>query len=417
VAALALVAISFVGCEDRRSASHAAVECSDRAPAAFLASKFDDDDGDGNPFDEDYPVVDDEDDDIADHAWIRDASGNYHLFFHNEGHGAPSHIEHYVSTDLDRLDYVGIALEPVADAWDADGLWAPYVVEVGTTYYMFYTGIQGGGANAVQRIGVAVSRDLSTWTRPPLNRCSGTSGDGCVYECRECWTTGGGGGSFDDQCRDPFVIRDDDAGRWLLFATAKSTNGFGVVTVAASTDLIRWRGVGFVDATRRLSTGTGGQSTGGQAENPFVMTHGGVRYLLFTDWWDPEDDEGVADPRTIAQYATSATLAVDTLGSANWSYRGYIPDPGVNAIEVQRIGGHAIMSQSIAYPSSSDYPDHRRSLRLKCVIGGPGYAFDTSNAKPPRHRSAGAVTRLVQPTNGIPISEAPSSASGRNRPR
>ncbi len=280
--------------------------------------------------------------------------------------------------------YVGVALEPIPNTWDADGLWAPHIIRTGGLYTMFYTGLEGTGADAKQRIGVATSRDLMTWTRLAVNRCYGTSGDGCAYECRECWTAWGAGGSFDDQCRDPFVIYDAAENRWLMFATAKSTNGFGVVTVAASDDLSRWSGVGFVDATRRLAGGTGGQPTGGQCENPFVMAHDGVNYLLFTDWWDAEDPEGTPGARTIVQFATSATLDVDTLGSANWTYRGYTPDPGVNAIEVQEVDHHTIMSQSIAYPSSADYPEHRRELRLKCVTWDSGLAFRTSNVILPR---------------------------------
>jgi hypothetical protein len=166
-----------------------------------------------------------------------------------------------------------------------------------------------------------------------------------------------------------------------MLATAKSINQFGVVTVAYSPDLINWTGVGFIDATRRLTSGVEPQTTGGQAENPHVATYDGTHYLFFTDWQDPEDSVSVHNPRTIAQYATSSTLNADTLGSANWTYRGYIPDPGVNAIEVQRITNNLwIMSQSIANERSGFW-HLRRELRLKCVIWGDDFTFDTSNVK------------------------------------
>src|SRR5262249_7014930 len=61
--------------------------CPVSAPPVFLASALDDDDGDGNPYDEDFPRINDEDDDIADHTWVRDMSGTFHLFFQNEDHG------------------------------------------------------------------------------------------------------------------------------------------------------------------------------------------------------------------------------------------------------------------------------------------------------------------------------------------
>jgi hypothetical protein len=377
----ATLALSGPACGGRGTSgdSTQTVRCSPDASPVFLSSKWDDDDGDGLYLDEDYPTIDDEDDDIADHAWVRDELGRFHLFFHNEGSGSGSHIEHYVSTDLRSLEYAGVALRTNPDGWDSDGLWAPSVVEYGGVYFMFYTGVEGRGSGSVQRIGLATSEDLVTWTRLPVNRCPGTTGDGCIYECDEPWTTWGGPpGDYNQQCRDPFVLWDPDNERWVLFATARSKNGFGVVTVAYSTDRVQWSGGGFIDGTRRLASGIDGQTTGGQAENPHVMSRSGTYYLLFTDWEDPEDTLTVPDPRTQVQYLTSGTLTADTLGSANWVYRGYTSDPGVNAIEVQQVGNAWVMSQSIANPLSGDHALHRRDLRLKCVLWEGPFSFHTS---------------------------------------
>ena len=103
--------------------------CDPDAAPLLLASRFDDDDDDGNPRDEDCPTVNDEDDDIADHAWVQDAAGVFHLFFHNEGLFGPSAIEHYTSRDLRSIDYAGVALNAQAGAWDGDGVWAPHVIQ------------------------------------------------------------------------------------------------------------------------------------------------------------------------------------------------------------------------------------------------------------------------------------------------
>jgi hypothetical protein len=381
-----------VGCDDTpadpptTACSPENVRCDTSASPVFLMSKLDDEDGDGNPFDEDFPTINDEDDDISDHTWIKDDYGVYHLFFHTEGHVAGCEIVHYTSTDLQSLDYVGVALRKNPGGWDSYALWAPHVVKSGGTYYMFYTGPDhhGGDPNGKQRIGLATSTDLVTWTRYPGNNCPGTSGDGCIYECDESWTTWDGpSGAYNQQCRDPFVIWDSVEQRWLMFATAKSDNQYGVVTVAHSANLTSWTGAGFIDATRRLTTGVGAQTTGGQAENAFVTTYGGHNYLFFTDWQDAEDTVTVHDPRTIAQYATSSTLSVDSLGSAGWIYRGYIPDPGVNAIEVLRMqNGTWLMSQSISNERSG-YWHLRRQLRLKCIVWGDNFTFDTSNVKFP----------------------------------
>jgi beta-fructofuranosidase len=397
-----VVPVLFLGaCDGASSGVVGEPECRADAPAAQLASKLDDDDGDGNPFDEDFPEIDDEDDDIADHAWIRDHSGLYHLFFHSESLYHPNQIEHYTTRDFQSLDYVGVALAANPSGWDSDHMWAPHVVEHDGVYYMFYTGVAGDGPGAVQRIGLATSNDLVGWTRFPANRCPGTTGDGCIYECDEPWTTwGDAGGAYDHQCRDPFVMWDPDAERWLMFATAKSDNRFGVVTVASASDLSRWSGAGFIDATRRLADGTGAQTTGGQAENPFVVTSDNTHYLLFTDWQDPEDSVTVAKPRTMTQYATSPSLSVDASGSFDWTHRGHIPDPGVNAIEVielRRPGVRWLMSQSIGGPKAGAPKEHRRELRLKCVTWSYDGALQTTNWVPASSARAPVLPGVVRP--------------------
>src|SRR5262245_17330211 len=353
--------------------------CIPTTAPALLSSKLDDDDGDGNPHDENYPTVDDEDDAIVDHAWIQHAIGVHHLFVQNEDRGVGSDIEHY-TTDLQNLTYVGVALQKSPGSWDSQALWAPYIVQSGSAYLMFYTGTSGTGPDAKQRIGLAVSMDLATWTRLPVNLCPETTGDGCIYECAESWTTWGGQpGAHNQQCRDPFVLWDAAHHRWVLFATAKSTSGSGVITVAYSSDLVHWRGAGYIDATRLLAGGTGGQTTGGQAENPYVLSHGGTFYLLFSDWADPEDDCTVPHPRTIVQYVTSSALLADAAGSSHWSYRGFIPDPGVNALEALVVDGDTwILSQSITDRTSCDYEGHRRELRLKRIVWGPKATFATA---------------------------------------
>ena len=381
--AVALLLWLLAGCDDAPPGSAAGLSCDPDAPPHFLRSKIDDDDGDGKILDELFPSIDDEDDDIADHTWIRDAYGVYHLFFHTEDRGGTNVIEHYVSTDLRRLRHVGTALRPDPAGWDSHLLWAPHVVREGSLYLMFYTGVDGpaGDPATAQRIGLAVSTDLVSWRRYPVNRCPGTAGDGCLYECDECWTAWSDGPrDFNRQCRDPFVLRDPGDDRWLLFATAKSGNGYGVVTVARSLDLVSWEGEGFIDATRRVDDGAGARSTGGQAENPHVVTIEGAHFLFFTDWRDPEDSvTTTADPRTITQYAVSPALAFDSLGSADWTWRGYIPDPGVNAIEIIRPEeDRLIMSQSIANERSGWW-ELRRHLRLMCLIPEEDGLFSTEN--------------------------------------
>jgi len=108
----------------------------------------------------------------------------------------------------------------------------------------------------------------------------------------------------------------------------------------------------------------------------------------------------VTNPRTTVQFVTSSTLAADTSGSRNWTYRGYTPDPGVNAIEVQVVGPDTwLMSQSVSNPNCADHAAHRRELRLKRVLWGAGYTFGTGIWRPPFPCAPGrpASGRLTPP--------------------
>lgn len=336
----------------------------------------------------------DTDDDIADHAWMQDDSGVFHLFFQSEDQGSGDDIEHYTTADLQGLSYVGLALQKNPAGWDSYGLWAPHVVRnpADGLHYLFYAGTTGAGSNpsATQRIGVATSPDLVTWTKAPINNCSGTTGDGCVYECNEPWTTWDNGGSYDAQCRDPFAIWDASNSRWLLFTTAELdtaviggpwTQG---ISVAESADLRHWTGLGYIKATKRLwpsEGGVGAQLTGGVAENPVVTEYDGQYYLFFTDSYDPEDYAYVANPRTIVQYASSSTLDADPSGGPRWTYRGATRDPGVNATEISVVAGDTwLMTHSISGSPYSGYrATHLRDLRVKRLVWNADGTFTTWN--------------------------------------
>ena len=81
------------------------------------------------------------------------------------------------------------------------------------------------------------------------------------------------------------------------------------------------------------------------------------------------------------------------MGSTSWTYRGYIPDPGVNAIEVLRVGPYMwIMSESISNERSG-YWVRRRQLRVKCVFWKENFTFDTANPRFP----CGIFGRRISP--------------------
>ncbi|UCE01486.1 MAG: family 43 glycosylhydrolase [Candidatus Latescibacterota bacterium] len=327
---------------------------------------------------------------IADHAWIEDVHGVFHLFNHA---GAPSQsIFHATTPDLQTLmlEPPGAVLTPSTGAWDSHALWAPNVVESNGVYYMFYTGTTGPGTdpNAIQRIGVATSTDLVHWTRYPINDCAGAGGDGCVYDCDEPWTAWSRGGAYDAQCRDPFVIRDADTERWVMLVTTRLDvpgTQSDAISVATSTDLLHWIGAGYIEATKTLTSAEGGilgQRSGGAAENAFVTRYDRLYYLTFTDWRDedPANPDCADSSCSMVQYVTSRSLDATPDGSANWEYRGYTPDRGVNAIEViVREGDTWIQSQSVANPNSGDWAAHGRDLRLKRMVWQADESYWTSN--------------------------------------
>lgn len=348
-------------------------DCVDQTHAVFMNGTPECDDG--QP-----PVYLNGQYDIVDHAWVADGT-TYHLYS-SCCTISNTVIYRYTSTDLRTLSAPTTVFGPNPGAWDHSSIWAPYVIEHAGVYYLFYTGVdlRLGEADQYQRIGLATSTDLVTWTRAPVNNCSDPNGDGCVYECDEPWTTWGDGGDFDNQCRDPMVVRDEANGRWVLFATTRHNASTQAVAVATSTDLLNWTGTGYIEASARVSTGVLGQLTGGVAENPFVTAHDGTFYLSWTDYWDTEDFWYTTNPRTAVQYATSTTLDADPTGSANWTYRGYTPDPGVNGSEVQVLSGDTwILTQSIMSGYSGAWPEQRRNLRVKRIEWNGDGTYTTEN--------------------------------------
>ncbi|MBW4709041.1 hypothetical protein KX928_14720 [Roseobacter sp. YSTF-M11] len=162
------------------------------------------------------------------------ADGLYHLFHLV----LPNHdfIAHAVSKDGMTWRRVTNALfvgEP--GAWDDDMLWTMHVTpdpEREGAWRMFYTGLSRGEYGRVQRVGMARSDDLFTWTRCengsyPLE-ISGQWYESSIDEGRK-WV------SF----RDPFFFTDPATGERLLLASGRVKQGpvirRGCVAVAKET--------------------------------------------------------------------------------------------------------------------------------------------------------------------------------------
>jgi len=77
------------------------------------------------------------------------------------------------SDDLEHWEKTAPILQPdPRHAWEAGGLYKPYLIRDGDTFYLFYnakTKSPTGEFPWYEQTGVAMSRDLKTWTRHPGN--------------------------------------------------------------------------------------------------------------------------------------------------------------------------------------------------------------------------------------------------------
>jgi beta-fructofuranosidase len=160
----------------------------------------------------------------------------YHLFHLV----LPNHdyIAHAVSEDGMNWKRTRNALytgEP--GAWDDDMIWTMHVSRNPALglYEMFYTGLHGAEKGYVQRIGRAVSRDLTHWRKDNEGQLP--------LEPREPhYEQAGAAGRGWFSFRDPFLFRRDDQ-EWLLFC-ARVPQGF--VSRRGCVGLVRRRGSDYV---------------------------------------------------------------------------------------------------------------------------------------------------------------------------
>ncbi|HET9660730.1 MAG TPA: hypothetical protein VFP05_10405 [Thermomicrobiales bacterium] len=172
-----------------------------------------------------------------------DASEPFHCYFLQAPRALPdpemrhdqARIGHAISTNLIDWTYLGLIL-PLGDpgAWDDWTQWTGSVTRHDSKSYLFYTGRSTPESGNVQRIGLAVSDDLSHWTKAPENP---------IMQAASPWyeAPADDGGNRSD-CRDPWILRYDN--QWLMYYTASAAgeppDRYAVVGIATSDDLIHW---------------------------------------------------------------------------------------------------------------------------------------------------------------------------------
>lgn len=179
--------------------------------------------------------------------WFADDGERFHLFFlkasralldPNRRHSRAG-IGHAVSADLTNWTELPDALVAADEpAFDDLATWTGSVVRADDGIWrMFYSGVNRASRGIVQRIGVAVSSDLTVWTRPQPGIV--LEPDAAWYERldRRAWP--------DEAWRDPWVMRDPEGNGWHMLMTARARDGRpderGVVGHAWSPDLAEWQ--------------------------------------------------------------------------------------------------------------------------------------------------------------------------------
>jgi beta-fructofuranosidase len=222
-------------------------------------------------------------------SWIADDGERYHLFFlkapralEDAGlrHTAAT-IGHASSLDLVDWDVHEDALLPDAKRWDDVALWTGSAVRGDDgTWRMYYTALSSDPGHGVkdQRIGLAESRDLTSWQRVgdrPL-----VAPDPRWYRTID--------GTHSETWRDPFVFADPEGDGWHMLITARHPDAprlsDGVLAHARGADLATW------ELQPPLTEPAGF----GQIEVPQVRRVDGRWLLVFTCHPEEQSPEHVA---------------------------------------------------------------------------------------------------------------------------
>jgi beta-fructofuranosidase len=177
--------------------------------------------------------------------WFARAENEFHMFYLQAPRslGDPdlrhrhASIGHAVSLDLSSWTVLPDALGPgPRHAWDDVATWTGSVIEHGGVWYMLYTGISSQEDGLVQRIGLATSPDLVSWTKHPNNP---------VLVADPRWYEGLDTTAWREHAwRDPWVFRDPGGQGFHALITARSSagpaDGRGVIGHADSDDLVSW---------------------------------------------------------------------------------------------------------------------------------------------------------------------------------
>ena len=209
-------------------------------------------------------------------AFIHDA-GLFHIFYmrHNltvSDDSTETDLGHAVSTDLVNWTQLDPVLHVQPATWDSLHIWAPTMIKSGSTWYMFYAGVnnQPFAWNWFQRIGVATSTDLMTWTRYDQPVYTGNM---------EPWAFADSSNFDGAQFRDPFVMPDPaNPSHWIMYFVTEAASARGQLIVGAARNdggLTPWQDAGAMWCTDAAHYW-------GWNESPLMFQHNGLWFLFST---------------------------------------------------------------------------------------------------------------------------------------
>jgi hypothetical protein len=159
----------------------------------------------------------------------------------NFGHAWTSDfISWHGPTPQDKPDTLALSVRP--GKFDELHVWAPTIVRPSGSpiFHMFYTGVRNESGRRHQRIGVATSTDLNTWTPSDAPVLTAPQ---IQWAKKNPSTDLGDPYSGAQQLRDPFVMEDPvHPGKWLMYFVAEDSIRAPkmAVGVATSPDLVTW---------------------------------------------------------------------------------------------------------------------------------------------------------------------------------
>ena len=294
--------------------------------------------------------------------WPRDfafiyAQGLFHLFYirhaMNVVHDDSTEIDfgHAVSQDLTNWTQRDPILHVRPGSWDDLHVWAPSIIQRDGTYHLYYAGVTRVpyAYSLYQRIGVATSEDLETWTRY----------DAPVYGGNQApWAFADSSRYEGCQFRDPHVIEDPTrSDAWLMYYSATPREAANQLIVGVARNgmgLTAWEDL-------KPLWNTDAAHFQGFTESPCMFPHGGRWYLFFsTNSGHP------------IRFQHAASPIADSTGWAG-TYRLSDNAPGTDgwfAPEYLKVGSHE-------YFAAANSSDHSIEIREMTWTGVASFTLST----------------------------------------